>query len=258
MRIHSRAEWDARFARGFGPAPLPARGVYLHHSASRDAGVAATLDQDAATVRRLEEIGQERFGGGISYTFAVTPSGRVYEGHGIDRRGAHTKGCNSTHRAIVLVGDYSKRAPTQAQLTAVVALLEHGREQGWWRVAALAGGHRDAPGAATSCPGDGAYGFIDDINRAAAAGEEDGMSAEDSELLREIHREVTQRLANRRGPAGRNQPGGGAETLLGYSANADGMGYRIEASLARIERLLGQLVADEPARGVPLYPKTEG
>lgn len=258
MDIVSRSDWGARYARGFGPAPLPAQGVWLHHSDTASAGPGAPLAADVAGVQLLERIGQERFQGGISYTFVVTAAGRVFEGHGVDRRGAHTKGRNTADRAICLLGDYMTRAPSQAQLTAVVALLEHGREQGWWRKAALAGGHRDAPGAQTSCPGDAAYSFIDDINRAAAAGKEDGMSAEDSELLQEIHHEVTQRLANRRGPGGRNQPGGGAETLLGYSANADGMGYRIEARLDRIEKLLGQLLADEPARGVPLYPKTEG
>lgn len=224
MEIVKRADWGARYARGFGPAPLPARGVYLHHSVTPDAGVEASLKQDAASVRVIELVGQQRFGGGISYSFAVTPSGRVFEGHGIDRRGAHTKGCNSTHRAIVLVGDYAKRAPTQAQLTAVVALLEHGTAQDWWRAARLTGGHRDAPGAATSCPGDAAYSFIDDINRAAAAGEED-------ELSEQFEKDARARLLDGM------KPGALAaleRDLRGDLARKQTQLDRIEAQLARV------------------------
>jgi hypothetical protein len=185
--IVSRALWGARYGRGFGPAPLPASEVWLHHSVT--AAPPADVDSERAAMRALENIGQQRFGGGISYTFAVMPSGRVYEGHGVDRQGAHTANRNSIARAIVLVGNYDTSPVTDAQQRAVAALLQHGQQAGWWRTARLNGGHQQAPGAQTACPGRHAMAVIPTINRAAAAPaqteEEDVKPFQDLMLARE-------------------------------------------------------------------------
>lgn len=149
-------------------------------------------------MRTLEDIGEQRFGGGISYTFAVMPSGRVYEGHGVDRQGAHTGGRNDFARAIVLVGDYSSRAPTVAQRRSVAALLIQGKASGWWREARLNGGHRQAPGASTACPGDAAFETIPEINKLAASGvpsEEDDMGAKEMGVLVENQRRIMRAIA---------------------------------------------------------------
>jgi hypothetical protein len=174
MKIISRAQWGARHRPGFSDAPLPASEVWLHHSVTVapdlawvDADRDGVEDDEERAMRTLEQIGQDRFGGGISYTFAVMPSGRVYEGHGVGRQGAHTKGRNSIARAIVLVGDYSTRAPTVEQKRSIAELLQHGQAHGWWRYARLNGGHRQAPGAQTACPGDAAFRVIPEINRLA-------------------------------------------------------------------------------------------
>lgn len=191
MEIISRARWGARYPRGFGPAPLPAAEVWLHHSVTLapdltwvDVDRDGVEDDEEKAMRLLEDIGQARFGGGISYTFAVMPSGRVYEGHGVDRQGAHTRGRNNIARAIVLVGDYSSRPPTNAQRHAVAALLQHGHRAKWWTTARLNGGHRDAPGAQTACPGNAAEAAIVDINRLALGGpitgEDDDMALDDT------------------------------------------------------------------------------
>lgn len=166
LAIVSRVRWGARHERGFGPAPLPASEVWLHHSVT----VAPSSDPAAErrAMRTLEDIGEQRFGRGISYTFAVMPSGRIYDGHGVDRVGAHTAGRNSIARAIVLVGNYEASRPTNAQIRAVAALLQHGDAAGWWRRARLNGGHQQAPGASTACPGRHAMAVIPRVNQLAA------------------------------------------------------------------------------------------
>jgi N-acetylmuramoyl-L-alanine amidase len=166
LSIISRARWGARYERGFGPAPLPASEVWLHHSVT--SAPSADLAREAAAMRVLEDIGEQRFGRGISYTFAVMPSGRIYEGHGVDRVGAHTANRNTIARAIVLVGNYEAQQVTDAQVHAVAALLQHGQSSGWWRQARLNGGHRQAPGAQTACPGRNAMAVIPRINQLAA------------------------------------------------------------------------------------------
>lgn len=168
-RIIPRSEWGAKHAAGFGPAPLPAQGVWAHHSVTLAPDLVAPYDDDAAAVRTLERIGQQRFGGGISYTFAITPAGLVFEGHGVARRGAHTKGLNTTHRAIVFVGNYETAQLTPEQVESAAWLLAHGYLSGWWKAAKFVGGHKGAPGAATSCPGRNVMSALGAINARAAA-----------------------------------------------------------------------------------------
>jgi hypothetical protein len=165
LDIISRARWRAQYRGGDGSAALPAREVWLHHSATTAPPASASLELDTIAVRLLEEIGHARFGAGISYTFVIPPSGRIFEGHGIGRRGTHTGGRNSTSRGICLLGNYEHVEPTRAQLDAVAQLLAHGAGAGWWARAALAGGHRDVK--ATACPGGRAYALIPEMNRRA-------------------------------------------------------------------------------------------
>lgn len=185
LTIISRARWGARHDRGFGPAALPALEVWLHHSVTIapdlvwiDADRDGVEDDEERAMRLLEQIGEDRFGGGISYTFAVMPSGRIYEGHGVDREGAHLAHRNGIARSVVLVGDYRRRPPTDAQVRSVAWLLQHGKRRGWWRHDRLAGGHRQAPAASTECPGDAALATIPRISQLAAGSpitEEDDM-----------------------------------------------------------------------------------
>lgn len=165
MKLYSRAEWGAKCGDGAGPAPVPAAEVWLHHSETRPPPVDATEFADFATMRELERIGQSRFGAGISYTFAVMPSGRVMHGHGPARQGTHTLGHNTRGRGVVLVGDYQITPPGPAMLRSLEQLLVEGAARGWWQRAGLAGGHRDVR--ATVCPGDQAYARIREINIAA-------------------------------------------------------------------------------------------
>lgn len=173
MEIISRTRWGAIYSRGFTSAPLPADEVWLHHSVTLapdlewiDADRDGVEDDEERAMRTLEQIGQDRFGGGISYTWLVMPSGRVYDGHGVDRQGSHTGGRNDRARAICFVGNYDTHRPTPAQVRSAAWLLQEGKRRGWLKAARLNGGHRDLK--STACPGQHAYALIDDINRLAA------------------------------------------------------------------------------------------
>ncbi|MFP5371517.1 MAG: peptidoglycan recognition family protein [Actinomycetes bacterium] len=168
MEIVQRETWGAAHEDGFGSAPVPAGEVWLHHSVTIAPDLVPPFDDEDQAVRLLERIGEQRFGRGISYTFAVMPSGRVYEGHSPDRQGAHLAKRNSVARAIVLVGNYDVDEPTAEQVASTAQLLVDGQAAGWWKAARLNGGHRDAPGAATVCPGRHGAAVLDAINDAAA------------------------------------------------------------------------------------------
>jgi hypothetical protein len=160
MHIITRKEWGARYPDGFGPLKPPAAEVWLHHTGG-------TEPDNAMGIRQLEQVGQDRFGGGCSYTFLAGQSGTVYEGTTPNREGAHTLGHNSVGRAICWIGNFSAIKPTEQIIEATVVLLVLGRNSGWWTHAALNGGHRDVYN--TACPGDHAYAVIGEINRRAAS-----------------------------------------------------------------------------------------
>lgn len=175
LQIIPRERWGAVHEDGFGVAPLPAEEMWLHHSVALmpdiqwiDANGDGVDDSEVAAMRQLEEIGEDRFGRGISYTHGVVPSGRIYEGHGVDRQGAHTAGRNSRARAIVWLGNFDVHKPTRAMIRSTAWLLQEYVRRGWLRVARLNGGHQQAPDAQTACPGRHAMAAIPEINRLAA------------------------------------------------------------------------------------------
>lgn len=161
-RIIPRSEWGARHAGGFHDRPVGSLRRYLHHSVTIAPDLVPPFTDDYAAVRELEAIGQSRFKGGISYTFAITPAGLVFEGHGIDRVGAHTAGYNTISAGICLIGNYEKDQPTPAQLAALDWLLHEGVRRSWWTSPTLTGGHRDTK--STACPGINAYRLIPAVN----------------------------------------------------------------------------------------------
>jgi len=174
MRIIPRSEWGARHDDGGGSAPLPASLLYLHHSVTIAPDLLPPFSDDYAAIRTLEGIGEARFGRGISYTYLITPAGLIFQGHSDGRLGAHTKGYNSTARAICLVGNYEVSEPTQAQVDAVRWLIADGHRRRVWSVTRLTGGHYLVK--ATACPGKHAMAAIAAMNMpyvATATQEED-------------------------------------------------------------------------------------
>ena len=163
--IISRAMWGARHREGFGTRSLPVRFYFAHHSVTNPPPPNATAAQDYATMRTLEDIGQSRFGGGVSYSYAIMPSGRILQGLRDHRIGAHTRGYNTTGIAIVFVGNYETNQPTEAQIASAVALSRYLRAQGSTNVSTRLQGHRDV--GATACPGRHIYSRLGGIEAAS-------------------------------------------------------------------------------------------
>lgn len=160
--IISRDAWGYRYGLGWNKRPVPAQHVILHHSETNTPSENASFDEDAAAVRYLDYIGWLRFnyadtgytrprGAGISYTWAVTPSGRVFQGHDITLTSSHTSGYNTSGVGICLVGNYMNTAPTKKQIEAVARLLLQAKEDGHIVRAKIDYGHKET--SSTDCPG---------------------------------------------------------------------------------------------------------
>jgi hypothetical protein len=141
--------------------PLPAQRVWLHHTGADEPdgppGVRQVQDFHM-DIRKWDDGG---------YSFMVDRDGQVFEMRGEGVKGAHTQGDNHQSHGICAFGNYNRDEPTEAMLTAIADLLAYGYEQGWWPEPALTGGHQDAAGADTSCPGPNLYEDIPAINETA-------------------------------------------------------------------------------------------
>lgn len=167
MHITTRAEWGAKRVAGYGPRDPRNLARYLHHTVTRHLPVNASVAAEVAQMRAIEEIGQQRFGSGISYTFIVFPSGRAYEGAGIGRVSAHTgKGRNTSGAGLCFAGNYEANEMGIDAAAGMAELLVHGVQQGWWPSATITAYHGQIK--PTSCPGKHAIKAIPEIHVAAA------------------------------------------------------------------------------------------
>jgi hypothetical protein len=162
----SRDVWGAIYAPGIGPRALPCLEAWLHHTSTITLPVDATPNDERQQMRRVEGVGQQRFGAGFSYNLAIFPSGRVYVGCGVRRVGTHTAKRNTRALGIVLVGNYEAQPVPGPMRAALVEVLRDAKRLGWLPEARLNGGHRDLK--ATACPGQHAYALIGGVNAEAA------------------------------------------------------------------------------------------
>ncbi|WP_432561622.1 N-acetylmuramoyl-L-alanine amidase [Kineococcus sp. SYSU DK003] len=187
-RIRSRAEWGAdeslrRGAAEYSPAIAAA---VVHHTA--DGGSYSQADVPAV-IRGMYRYHTQTLGwSDLGYNFVVDRFGGIWEGRagGVTRAvlGAHAGGFNSGTFGVSMMGDFTSRAPSEACLQAVAAVIAwkfrlhdvpaEGTVQltssggGTARYAAGAvatidriSGHRDV--GYTACPGDVGYTRMGDV-----------------------------------------------------------------------------------------------
>lgn len=144
---------------------LPAAGTYIHHTVT--SGGFRTTKGERKHMRELQQIAFSRGFDDISYSFVIFRSGRVYKGRGWGVVGAHTEGSNSTSHAFCFVGNFESDRPTKKALESAAALHRRGIELKYIKRDGFIKGHRDAPGAATACPGANLYSVVETIKKKA-------------------------------------------------------------------------------------------
>lgn len=145
VTIVSRQQWRAQPARSRHVIETPTAELWLHHFASEHHGPVG--------MRAIQQYHMDSRGwSDIAYSFCVDDNGDIYEGRGVGIAGGHTKGRNTVSHAICLMGNFHQRPVPRSAMQSVAALAAHGIDRGWWT--SWTSGHRNAPGASTSCPGD--------------------------------------------------------------------------------------------------------
>jgi hypothetical protein len=148
------SEWGGT-PNGWPSMTLPATALWVHHSVTVRTGA------PAADFRTLDAIGLSRGHGGISYSYAIEGS-VIGEGQGL-RRGAHTAGdgCggspwgwNPCSFGVVFVGNFDDDTLTAEDIASFQWLRDRLIADGHLVPGVYpTGGHRDAPGNSTGCPG---------------------------------------------------------------------------------------------------------
>lgn len=173
--------------------------LIIHHSAGTN------VANDWAAIVRAIWNGHVNTNGwsDIGYNWLVDPNGVLYEGRGLNVRGAHFCGRNTGTEGICVIGNFQTRTPTNEALNGLTEFLA-------WRTEELnlkpfgitfhnssntnlasISGHRD--GCATACPGNMFYPMLEEVrNRTSIYREEVcELTTSTEQTLEEQHISVT-------------------------------------------------------------------
>ncbi|XP_036408045.1 N-acetylmuramoyl-L-alanine amidase-like [Megalops cyprinoides] len=143
-------QWETKPYRGTPTElVLPLSFMYIHCT-FQPSQPCLSFQQCSANMRAMQHFHQDDRGwDDIGYSFMVGLDGYIYEGHGWQWRGAHTKGHNSRGYGISLIRDYTADLPARhalelwrGRMTATLTMHGH------WQLVN------------TSCPGDALYSEI--------------------------------------------------------------------------------------------------
>ncbi|CAN7937003.1 unnamed protein product, partial [Ixodes hexagonus] len=154
----TRDQWGANPSKNveYHNVPNGVAYVFYHHTEGDECFSFSTC---AAIIRMWQRFHQFYRGwDDISYSFLIGGDGRVYEGRGWDRIGAHTLGYNNQSLAFAFIGDFSNHIPNRRMLIAAQRLIGCGIALGKIRPDYTLHGHRDAN--CRQCPGDAFYAFM--------------------------------------------------------------------------------------------------
>lgn len=218
LEIRTREEWDAvQDYRSDRTCDTVADAFFLHIAVVDDPS--DLLGPEDQVFRRIEAIGQSRFGSGISYNAAAFNTGRLYEGQPLTRRGTHTVNTFRRDRCPVHGGDltgpitssgYNLNVNVRAlvlpqqvddpvadvQLDAAARWAAAQIRSGLARADARWHGHRCVT--AKACPGQTAYDRIDELQNLTDHYVKNGldMALTDDDVARIAKAVVNEKIAD--------------------------------------------------------------
>jgi hypothetical protein len=144
------------------PSIPPTSEWWVHHGALGQANL--------ATLRSYERYHVATLGWRApGYNWAITGDGTVYELRGWLAEGGHTRNRNRISQAVLLVGDWTSGRVPEAMVESLAWLTVEGHRVGALRSPTISGGHGQAPGQATTCPGTGGLDAVARARRLLAA-----------------------------------------------------------------------------------------
>ena len=204
MNVITRAQWGAGPKRGSDVSPkLPWAEVVIHTEAGSQRSPASE-GTEKGWIRAIEafHVGPSRGWDGIAYSFLIAPSGRIFEGRGWGRSGAHTEGRNSIAAGICFLGHGDKWPATDAQWASTRWLIGEGIRLGKLQRRPKITGHKDYSQKGKTCPGTLIYPLLQaklaGIDGPAGPTEPTGPSTEDTDMTDADRKMLADALAEAR------------------------------------------------------------
>lgn len=166
MDYFSRAQWGARYGHyNASGRKLDGRlqRLFVHHWAF---DVADNIMSERSAMRSVEREHTNRGWDGIGYHWVVFPSGRMYEGRGWGRSGAHVDDYNHSTYGLAYAADGRNTALTDRAIVAFREIIADGVSREFIAKDHECVGHRDFD--ATVCPGDKVYAQIPNLEKPLA------------------------------------------------------------------------------------------
>ncbi|XP_078333616.1 uncharacterized protein LOC111108365 [Crassostrea virginica] len=156
LPIMSRDTWGAATPEQIDNLTLPVRMFFIHHTDTKGCNSTGSCSQLMRSIQMFHM--KERGWFDIAYSFLVGDDGRVYEGRGWDREGAHTYHYDKVSLALSFMGNFNSTMPTPEAITAAHKLLQCGQQKKVITQSYSLYGHRDVRD--TECPGYTLYNAI--------------------------------------------------------------------------------------------------
>lgn len=153
----TRDKWGAKYGQGY-PTSGPKLFFFVHHTAVARPPAEAGVAVEAKEVQEIEEDHAVRLtptNPRIGYSFLIAQSGRIFEGCGWGRIGAHTVNHNSSGYGVCFMMNGMLTHATPAAREAFDFLRMEGLVKGFLSPSYLVKGHRDIK--PTLCPGNLLY-----------------------------------------------------------------------------------------------------
>ncbi|KAL0832960.1 hypothetical protein ABMA28_001094 [Loxostege sticticalis] len=123
LEIVPITEWAESESQRKQELPNPVPLVVIQHTASGECSTDSTCLRGLKNMRAyVMKIGFDD----VPYSFMIGGNGKVYEGAGWHRVGAHTRGYNDKAIGIGFVGTFIDKLPTPEALKAAKELIEYG------------------------------------------------------------------------------------------------------------------------------------
>lgn len=137
------------------------RRITIHHTGTQPIRATSTRIV-AREIGDIQSAHLAQHYGDIAYHLIVDYAGRVWEGRSLAFEGAHTLNANEGNIGVMLLGNFERQSPSEAQLATLSELVPLLRRQ--YRIAASrVYGHRDL--SPSACPGRYLYPYVTRFRR---------------------------------------------------------------------------------------------